>query len=61
MLLFLMIFVKIIMDIVSNQKPSIHNINKLKSDEKELYNILLLISNIHKNIKINDKEKNRSN
>ena len=45
------------MDIVSNQKPSIHNINKLKSDEKELYNILLLISNIHKNIKINDKEK----
>jgi hypothetical protein len=50
-------FVKIIMDIVTKQKPSLHNINKLKSDEKELYNILLLISGVHKNIKINDTEK----
>lgn len=50
-------FVKIIMDIVTKQKPSLYNINKLSSDEKELYNILLLISGIHKNIKINDKEK----
>ena len=30
-------FVKIIMDIVTKQKPSLHNINKLKSNEKELY------------------------
>lgn len=50
-------FVKIIMDIVTKQKPSLYNINKLKSDEKELYNILLLISGAHKNIKINDSEK----
>ena len=50
-------FVKIIMDIVTKQKPSLHNINKLNSNEKELYNILLLISGVHKNIKINDTEK----
>jgi len=34
--------VKIIMDIVTKQKPSIYNINKLKSDEKELYNIYII-------------------
>ena len=45
------------MDIVSKNIPSVYNINKLNSDEKELYNILLLVSGIHKNIKINDKEK----
>ena len=45
-------FVKIIMDIVTKQKPSLHNINKLKSDEKELYNILLLVSGVHKILKL---------
>ena len=50
-------FVKIIMDIVSKNLPSSYNISKLNSNEKELYNILLLVSGIHKNIKINDKEK----
>ncbi len=50
-------FVKIIMDIVSKNMPSVYNINKLNSNKKELYNILLLISGIHKNIKISDKEK----
>ena len=40
-------FVKIIMDIVTKQKPSLHNINISKSDEKELYNTLLLISGVH--------------
>jgi len=54
-------FVKIIIDILSKQKPSIYNINKLNRNEKELYNILLLISSIHKNIKIYDNKKNRTN
>ncbi len=45
------------MDIVSKNIPSVYNIDKLNSDEKELYNILLLASGIHKSIKINDKRK----
>ena len=45
------------MDIESKNLPSSYNISKLNSNEKELYNILLLVSGIHKNIKINDKEK----
>jgi hypothetical protein len=45
------------MDIVSKYIPSVHNINKLNSNEKELYITLLLISGIHKNIRIRDKEK----
>jgi len=50
-------FVKIIMDITSNKKPSIYTINQLKTDEKNLYNRLLIISGIHKDIKVNQKEK----
>ena len=50
-------FVKIIMDIVSKNIPSSYNISKLKSNEKELYNILLLVSGIHKILKLMIKRK----
>jgi len=52
-------FVKIIMDIVTKQKPAVYNVNKLTTNEKELYNILLMISGIHKNIKIKENEKTK--
>ncbi len=45
------------MDTESKNTSSSYNINKLNSNEKELCNILLLVSGMHKNIKIDDKEK----